>query len=480
MEEKHENNLIASRHADFLPKSYVSFDLEATGNSKFNYMIEISAFKVIDFEVVDEYSSLIRPPRSRKVTKSSRLLSECEEFGDKIYYIDKFIESLTGIDNISIHKAEKEADVIKKFRDFVGDSILVGHGVNNDINLLKDTYMRVFGEEFTNKYIDTQALGVFLDDREYSLVNLCNKYSIENIDTHRASSDAYRTNLCYINLYKDIEAKYSSIPDKLFANWIEDRHNKQNRILKNRTMKSLNAKNWNSHYENMKREDYLALDIIGNSLSFDMSVSSDDFNSFKKRLKKFDIRLHRDVFSNTNFLIVDDIATFSNQSKKLKFDEKNPNLKRVLSFNIKGKKIKVIDKKLLTSKIDYLEEYTARHKFDGLNDELSIKYPSKTKGELVDQFSVLGSKFYLYNDLSTMNSNDLKIRLINDGAEVRDVIDEDLDYIIVGEGRNKNTFYNSEECNRFLEILAYGNDVKLLNEENFKLCINLKVKNTII
>ena len=67
-----------------------------------------------------------------------------------------------------------------------------------------------------------------------------------------------------------------------------------------------------------------------------------------------------------------------------------------------------------------------------------------------------------------MNSNDLKIRLINDGAEVRDVIDEDLDYIIVGEGRNKNTFYNSEECNRFLEILAYGNDVKLLNEENFK------------
>ena len=119
-----------------------------------------------------------------------RALIQKFDIGDKIYYIDKFIESLTGIDNISIHKAEKEADVIKKFRDFVGDSILVGHGVNNDINLLKDTYMRVFGEEFTNKYIDTQALGVFLDDREYSLVNLCNKYSIENIDTHRASSDA--------------------------------------------------------------------------------------------------------------------------------------------------------------------------------------------------------------------------------------------------------------------------------------------------
>ena len=45
MEEKHENNLIASRHADFLPKSSVSFDLEATGNSKFNYMIEKSVMK---------------------------------------------------------------------------------------------------------------------------------------------------------------------------------------------------------------------------------------------------------------------------------------------------------------------------------------------------------------------------------------------------------------------------------------------------
>src|SRR3712207_1681342 len=190
-----DEKLNKSEHTGFLPRFYVSFDLEATGNSKFNYMIEISAFKIKDFRIVDEYSTLIKPPEYRKVHKSTRILSYCEEDGHKIYYVDRFIEKLTGIDNPSIHRAQNEDEVIKKFRDFVGDSILVGHGVNNDINLLRETYQRVFGTHFVNLYIDTQVVGLFLDNKEYSLISLCDKYGIDNVDIHRARSDAYRTHL---------------------------------------------------------------------------------------------------------------------------------------------------------------------------------------------------------------------------------------------------------------------------------------------
>lgn len=480
MEDKIEKNSTESRHSNVLPRSYVSFDLEATGSSKFNYMIEISAYKVVEFEIIDEYSSLIRPPEYRKVTKSSRLLSRCEEAGKEIYYIDKFIENLTGIDNKAIHGAEKESVVISRFRDFVGDSILVGHGVNNDIKLLKSTYKRVFGEDFTNKYIDTQTLGVFLDDKEYSLVSLCDKYNIENVDTHRASSDAYRTHLSYVNLYREIEKKYSSIPEQIFANWIEDRHIKQNRILKNRTMKSLNAKNWHKVYENMKDEDYLALDIIGSSISFDVSISDDDYHELRKRLKKLDVRVSREIFSSTRYLIVESIKDFSASSKKVEDDEKKSNLKRLVSFNMKGKKIKVIERELLNFKIHQLEKHSDYCSNYFKNDELSFKHPSKTGDGLIDDFKLFYSKFYIYNDLSTMTRQDLKKRLTNDGAMVRDTITEDLDYIIVGEGRDKNIFYNSEECKAFLELLAYGYNITLLNEENFKLCINSEVKNIII
>ena len=45
-----------------LPKTYVAVDLELTGNYCLNYIIELAALKVVDGEIIDEFSSLVKPP----------------------------------------------------------------------------------------------------------------------------------------------------------------------------------------------------------------------------------------------------------------------------------------------------------------------------------------------------------------------------------------------------------------------------------
>src|SRR3712207_9218682 len=110
-----------------------------------------------------------------------------------------------------------------------------------------------------------------------------------------------------------------------------------------------------------------------------------------------------------------------------------PNLKRVLSFNMKGKKIKVIDLSLFVAKLEYLEKFTAESHFTSDSDEFIIRYPSKTTEELIDEFAIAGKSFYVYNDFSTMTSDDLKRRLTSDGAEVRESLEDGVDYLLVGE-----------------------------------------------
>jgi len=173
-------------------------------------------------------------------------------------------------------------------------------------------------------------------------------------------------------------------------------------------------------------------------------------------------------------MVVADIENFIRESKNKADYEKMPNLKRVLSFNMKGKKIKVIDLSLFVSKLEYLEKFTAESCFTSDSDEFIIRYPSKTTEELIDEFTIAGKSFYVYNDFSTMTSYDLKRRLTSDGAEVRESLEGGVDYILVGEGRDKEIFYNTDDCKKFLEFLAYGYDIVLLNEENFKLCVNSK------
>lgn len=49
-------------------------------------------------------------------------------------------------------------DVLPEFLDFIGDSIVIRHNVNFDINFIYDTCIEILHKPFKNNFIDTMRL----------------------------------------------------------------------------------------------------------------------------------------------------------------------------------------------------------------------------------------------------------------------------------------------------------------------------------
>lgn len=125
------------------PKDYIIIDIETTGLSpEWDSIIEIAAQKYVDDVKTDSFTSLIQP----------------ESMYDDGTYIDSFIEELTGITNVMLSTAPAIQSVLPQYKDFIGDSILVGHNVNFDINFIYDNFMKYLSQPLENDYIDTMRL----------------------------------------------------------------------------------------------------------------------------------------------------------------------------------------------------------------------------------------------------------------------------------------------------------------------------------
>ena len=105
------------------PNEYIVFDIETTGlDASYDEIIEIGALKIKNNEIVDKFTSLIKPK----------------------YPIDEFITELTGITNEMVKDAPLINEVLPRFIDFIGDEILVGHNINFDINFVYDNLFAFF------------------------------------------------------------------------------------------------------------------------------------------------------------------------------------------------------------------------------------------------------------------------------------------------------------------------------------------------
>lgn len=174
------NNLRLSKGKSLLQdvSEYVSIDLETTGlDPKWDDIIEIGAVKVQNGEIVSKYQSLINPG----------------------YPIDSFITSLTGITNEMLSSAPNLCNVLPDFLSFVGESIVIGHNVNFDINFLYDSCVSQLQTEFSNDFVDTMRLSrrMFSDQKHHRLGDVCSVLGIEDNVEHRALSDAIKTHCCY-------------------------------------------------------------------------------------------------------------------------------------------------------------------------------------------------------------------------------------------------------------------------------------------
>ena len=150
---------------------YVLFDLETTGIScEKDRIIEISAVKVENGKVVEEFSELVNP--------------EC-----KIPY---YASRVNGITDDMVEDARTFDEVLPDFLEFIGDKILVGHNIQAfDMKFLYRECRELYGETLTNDYVDTLYYSrkkvPKLD--HHRLTDMAEYFNISSVGAHRALND---------------------------------------------------------------------------------------------------------------------------------------------------------------------------------------------------------------------------------------------------------------------------------------------------
>lgn len=175
---------------DYLPKNltdktFVVFDLETTGiNLSNNGITEIGAVKVIDGEIKEQFTTLIKPD----------------------YHISDEIVKITGINDEMVKDAPKINAVIPDFMKFIEGAVLVAQNASFDMGFIRK-FAHAEDYAVENEVMDTmeisRALLPFL--RHNDLHTLAEHFGIV-FHHHRALSDAYATAQIFIELMK-IKAK---------------------------------------------------------------------------------------------------------------------------------------------------------------------------------------------------------------------------------------------------------------------------------
>ena len=165
--------IVINGHEESFDDEYVVFDIETTGfSSKNDKIIEIGAVKLKDGEIFDSFSTFVDP----KVN------------------IPYKITELTSITQNMVNGQPTIDEVLPKFMEFVGDSVLVAHNAAFDVGFIKKNLMDM-GKTLKNPVMDTVPLARYLyPDLKKVKLNLVAKHlgiSLEN--HHRAVDDAKAT-----------------------------------------------------------------------------------------------------------------------------------------------------------------------------------------------------------------------------------------------------------------------------------------------
>lgn len=151
--------------------TFTVFDFETTGlNSYSDEIIEIGAVKLKGGKVVEEFGSFIKPNKE----------------------IPPKITELTGINNDMVSEAPVLDEVINRFVDFIGDSVLVAHNAGFDYGFLRSALRKAEIKKDIFTVVDTLNLSraVFPDLKNHRLNTLCNHTGIVLENHHRAVDDA--------------------------------------------------------------------------------------------------------------------------------------------------------------------------------------------------------------------------------------------------------------------------------------------------
>lgn len=165
---------------------YVLFDLETTGIScNTDEVIEISALKVRNGRIADEFSELVNP-------------------GMPIPYAASRVNNIT---DRMVKDAPHFDEVLEQFVDFAGDDVLVGHNICTfDMKFIYRDCEHYFGKTLSNDYIDTLRLAkvIFPDWKHRRLSDLAEYYGISTDGAHRALADCKMNQQVFEHMGKEL------------------------------------------------------------------------------------------------------------------------------------------------------------------------------------------------------------------------------------------------------------------------------------
>lgn len=164
---------------------YVIFDLETTGTSPMNdSIIEISAVKVTDRQVVETFTSLVNPERP----------------------IPYYATAVNGITDDMVRNEPTLEFILPKFIDFIGNEILVGHNIHCfDMKFIWKAAELLYGKTITNNYLDTlpMARKRLPQLAHHRLVDIAAYYEISTAGAHRALNDCIMNQQCFERLEQE-------------------------------------------------------------------------------------------------------------------------------------------------------------------------------------------------------------------------------------------------------------------------------------
>jgi len=167
-------NLGEIAHTPVSAATFTVLDLETTGGAPPEHKItEISAFRIVNLEIVDEFTTLVNPERN----------------------IPPFITNLTGINQDMVNTMPPSREVLPALTEFLGDSVVVAHHSQFDRGFLDNELLLAGMETINNADLCTSRLArrilPWLPSK--SLGNLAVFFGIEITDRHRAAGDAFAT-----------------------------------------------------------------------------------------------------------------------------------------------------------------------------------------------------------------------------------------------------------------------------------------------
>ena len=180
--------------------AYVLYDLETTGIScNYDEVIEISAIRVRNGVVSEEFSSLVNP-------------------GRPIPYAASCVNHIT---DDMVAGAPDFAEVLQEFLDFAGDDILVGHNINGfDMKFLYRDCEKFFGQTLSNDYVDTLKLSRICIPglSHYRLGDLAEYYGFSSTDVQFLVQEKTNFDINNPSTYRSLKAgklSYELIKDML-------------------------------------------------------------------------------------------------------------------------------------------------------------------------------------------------------------------------------------------------------------------------